>query len=1086
MSIEAISSESVRAALRALRYSHSLAESPLLALALVTERLAAEGLADTRQARAWVLGQCIEGSVSTMLAGLRGDDAGSETRPSGDGELEALRRDLRSANDTRLDLALMHARYLAPSRRSVSSLGVALGLAERTVNYRVARGIDLLAGRLRDMETAAARRLASAGAARPRERIVIADEARPRPVVELMGELLAALRSRPRTAHVTLEQLAAVANYPAGEWVAYRLGRVAAWSVPRYRLDERFVQLSLLVDLGDESTSGRWQAKEQRFSDLREALDAVPEPAVVLLGPPGSGKSTLLRRLELDLAVAALTGESGNEGGPVTFLVSLNQYRAQAPGAALPEPRAWLAERWAQRYPKMPALDVLLAGGGVVLLLDGLNEMPHRDQADYRERVLAWKQFLHEHVAEVPGNRLVVACRSLDYSAPLSTPRLRVPQVRLEPLADEQVREFLARYSPANAEALWSDLAGTPLLEAVRWPFFLRMLVEQAAETGEVVGALSALFTGFVRRALVREVERDNPLFAPGELLDARDSQRLASGRAWRTTWELPERGLLFPALADLAHGMQESAAAEEMSQVRMGYPAAVGQIGEAHGADVIAAGCALGVLEEDRVADEVLFGHQLLQEYFAARRLARLPEPALAATPWRVADIRPGLREILDTLPPSETLPALPSTGWEETVILAAAMAEQPEPFLRDLMPHNLVVAGRAARLPAVQARLGVAFLDELRWALVGRSRDPAADLRARIDAGLALGWLGDPRFERRVGPYGEYLLPPMVTIPGGVYPIGEDEPLDWFGGISAAHCPRHEVELASFQIGRFPVTNAEYSCFMLAGGYDDERWWDTSAGRLWRRGIGTQAGCHREVRQWLMVYRSDPALLSLHRTSGGFDDEYWERWQRRLGMSDAELDSHLHAMFPEQIPTAPRYWSDARYNHPMQPVVAVSWYEARAYCAWLAAQTGDRFRLQTEVEWEAATRGQAGRDYAFGACFDPLAANTQLTRMRRPTPVGVFVEGDTPEGVSDLTGNVSELTASLYGVHDDVPDFGYPYDADDGRESAEATPDTLRVLRGSGFGAYHTTARSYFRDDIPADYRMAYCGFRLVVSSR
>ena len=126
-------------------------------------------------------------------------------------------------------------------------------------------------------------------------------------------------------------------------------------------------------------------------------------------------------------------------------------------------------------------------------------------------------------MAGEPGNRVVFSCRSLDYSAPLSTPRLRVPQVQLEPLTDEQVRDFLDRYSPGNAEALWAAIDGTAHLEAVRSPFFLRLLVDQVEATGEIDGGLAALFTGFVRQALRREVERDNPLFEPGELLDRRD-----------------------------------------------------------------------------------------------------------------------------------------------------------------------------------------------------------------------------------------------------------------------------------------------------------------------------------------------------------------------------------------------------------------------------------------------------------------------------------------------------------------------------------------------------------------------------------
>ncbi len=315
MSIEAITSATVRAALRALRFSHSLSDSPLLGLDQVTELLAAEGVADTRQGRAWALGRLLERTAGAALATMRGEDEASGRRSTGVEELEWLRLDLGSGSDARLDLALLQARYLAPSHPSVRWLARVLGLAERSVHYRVARATEALVRILRDHEAAAARRLEGADGVRPHERIVVVDSAQARTALELMDELLAVLRQQQGAARVTAEQLAAVAGHPVGERVAYRLGRVAAWSEPRYRLDERFVRLSLLVDLGEEATSGRWQAKEQRFCDLREALDAVPEPAVVLLGPPGSGKSTLLRRLELDLAVAALTARRVRRAG---------------------------------------------------------------------------------------------------------------------------------------------------------------------------------------------------------------------------------------------------------------------------------------------------------------------------------------------------------------------------------------------------------------------------------------------------------------------------------------------------------------------------------------------------------------------------------------------------------------------------------------------------------------------------------------------------------------------------------------------------------------------------------------------------
>ena len=70
------------------------------------------------------------------------------------------------------------------------------------------------------------------------------------------------------------------------------------------------------------------------------------------------------------------------------------------------------------------------------------HEEPINPALGYQEQVgwfatqsmLAWKDFLELLVEEHPGNRVVFSCRALDYSAPLSTPRLRVPQIVIEPM----------------------------------------------------------------------------------------------------------------------------------------------------------------------------------------------------------------------------------------------------------------------------------------------------------------------------------------------------------------------------------------------------------------------------------------------------------------------------------------------------------------------------------------------------------------------------------------------------------------------------------------------------------------------------
>jgi formylglycine-generating enzyme required for sulfatase activity len=588
------------------------------------------------------------------------------------------------------------------------------------------------------------------------------------------------------------------------------------------------------------------------------------------------------------------------------------------------------------------------------------------------------------------------------------------------------------------------------------------------------------LFTGFVRQTLKREVERGAALFAPDGLLTSRDVRKVVQW-SWAHAYELPERGLLVPKLSELAHGMQAARGDGGASQVRARYDEALAMLASERDEDIVKAGTALSVLEEDPASDEVLYRHQLVQEYFAARVLAVMPEPERVRAAWRAADIRPGLRELLDALPPADEMPALAQTGWEETTLLAVAMAAEPAEHVRALMAPNLALAGRAAGQTSVRERLPASLVDELRWALVERSRDREADLRVRIAAGLALGPLGDPRFERRSGPCGEYLVPPMAAIPGGAYPIGDDEPIEEVGLVWTGHIPRHTVELAAFRIGRFPVTNAEYACFMAAGGYEDERWWDTPDALAWQRGEATAAAIHANLRSQLAHFRSHPDVLEGLYTSGQWPEEVYERYRRRLAMTEDELDAHLKEIYPGGTLRAPMVWTDERFDNPSQPVVGVSWYEARAYCLWLSAQTGVAFRLPSEVEHEAAQRGTVARTYPYGEAYDPLAANTVGTRLKRTSPVGVFVEGDTPEGVSDLGGNVSERTTSLRRRDFDEAEYPYPYDASDGREDPLAGTGGLRVQRGGAWNDTSNSARAALRYYFAPDYRGREGGFRL-----
>jgi class 3 adenylate cyclase/formylglycine-generating enzyme required for sulfatase activity len=863
----------------------------------------------------------------------------------------------------------------------------------------------------------------------------------------------------------------------------YLLSRVVEWSKPRWQLDARFVQLSLLVDRGEDVDDERWRLSEQALGDVGDLLEGVPQPALVILGPPGSGKSTILRRLEMEVSQRGL--HPGAADGLVPFLVELNLF-APEEGDAFPAPEAWLGRLWADRYPDLPPLDALIASGRLLLLLDGLNEIPTGGEAATRRCIRQWKVFLERTVTRSPGNRFVFSCRSLDYSAPLSSPSLRVPQVRIEPMSDAQVRQYLKLYSPLHWAEIWAEVNRSSQLELFRSPFFLKLLIDQVEAEGRIPQGRSALFTGFVRQSLKRELERDNPVFDDDELVAVRDRRRVV-GWQWRDPYALPDRGALIPLLERLAYRMQEDRGGGRGGQVRIDLDDAIDLLESDRAEAALAAGGELSVLDEDTAGSEVLFTHQLMQEYFAARRLARAPTEAPLAVPWREGEVSPPLRDVLRALPSADRLPPPPASGWEETAVLAAPMAPDPSAFVQEVADVDLVLAGRCAAQGELSGRLEPKVVEALRSRLAERSRDRRADLRARIASGLALGWLGGPCYEEAVGPAGRYLLPPVVPVAGGEYRIGSEEPYRWNGADHTEELPAGPVVLAPFALGRFAVTNAEWAAFMAAGGYEDEAYWEGAEARAWLQGEGTVVNVRSMARWWRRRFREEPGLVERELERDHMDQAMYELWHRRLAMDDERFERHLLDYYPAGPLREPRFWRDARYNNPMQPVIGISCFEARAYAAWLAAQSGRPFRLPTEAEWEAAARGPTRRRFAYGDEFDPLKGNTVETHVRAPTPVGVFPEGDTPEGIADLTGNTYDLTSSLWGDDPLRTSWPYPYRADDGREAVDVPVTVSRVGRGGAWylGRVHARASYRGRDryDLRPDEWLNFRGCRVAM---
>ncbi|MEM9273235.1 MAG: formylglycine-generating enzyme family protein [Cyanobacteria bacterium P01_F01_bin.143] len=157
-------------------------------------------------------------------------------------------------------------------------------------------------------------------------------------------------------------------------------------------------------------------------------------------------------------------------------------------------------------------------------------------------------------------------------------------------------------------------------------------------------------------------------------------------------------------------------------------------------------------------------------------------------------------------------------------------------------------------------------------------------------------------------------------------------------------------------------------------------------------------------------------------------------------------------------------------------RPVECVTWDNAIEFCKQLSKQTGKKYRLPTEAEWEYACRSGTTSRYYFGGYITEQQANYEGSPYKTTT-VGKYPSNDF--GLYDMHGNVWEWCEDdWHENYENAPTDGHAWLSQESNR---------KIMRGGSWNNVARTCRSAYRHKQSYDFRFNDIGFRVVcVSSR
>jgi formylglycine-generating enzyme required for sulfatase activity len=194
---------------------------------------------------------------------------------------------------------------------------------------------------------------------------------------------------------------------------------------------------------------------------------------------------------------------------------------------------------------------------------------------------------------------------------------------------------------------------------------------------------------------------------------------------------------------------------------------------------------------------------------------------------------------------------------------------------------------------------------------------------------------------------------------------------------------------------------------------------------------------------------------------------------WVDAFQLGAYQVTHQNYASFLETTDSPePPVWNDANFNHPDQPVVAVSWFDAQKYCEWLSVLSGRRYRLPTEAEWERAARGGVeNKSFPWGDGPPESLPDYGQRWKTGPEPVARYKAS--AFGLYNVCENVHEWCSDWYQAN--------YYSLSPVRNPRGPESGERRASRGGSWRHHIKVTRCAARSSIPPTFQYADYGFRL-----